>query len=38
MLEILKDIEEDIKLDKQAIKDHAEILSELKKLNNKKDE
>ena len=38
MLEILKDIEEDIKLDKQAIKDHAEILSELKKLNNKNDE
>lgn len=38
MLEILKDIEEDIKLDKQAIKDHAEILLELKKLNNKNDE
>ena len=37
MLEILKDIEEDIKLDKQAIKDHAEILAQLKKLTDEKD-
>lgn len=36
MLDILKDIKEDIKLDKQAIKDHAEILAQLKKLNNGK--
>ena len=33
---LLTKIEEDIKLDRQAIKDHAEILAELKKLKSPK--
>ena len=42
--ELLKDLHkivhkmnEDLKLDRQALKDHAEILAELKKMNNDKD-
>ena len=33
--DMLAKIDEDLKLDRQAIKDHAEILAELKKIKNK---
>jgi uncharacterized membrane protein len=36
ILTLLKKVEEDIALDKQAIKEHAEILSEIKKIKKTK--
>jgi hypothetical protein len=36
ILEMLSDMREDLKLDRQAIKEHAEILAEIKKIKKAK--